>query len=246
MAESRFADNQTDWPLLTMLWYTVRFSLGTMALGSLLIAIVESVRIVLEFVDRQTRDQQDAAPVVGLAFKCCKCCLWCLETSIKSVSSFAYVYVVMDNRPFCTSCKQTFRLIGRHTTQLAINAAVQWMLAIIQTASIPLACTLTAYYSFISPDNVAHIVMTRASASTSPFLVALVPTSAVFVVSLMLARSFTAVYEQVVTALTVCVLHDIDVLERPVAHMRSDIREAFEIPKADTDVEGSAHNLVVP
>lgn len=36
---------------------------------------------------------------------------------------------------------------------------------------------------------------------------------------------------QVVTALTVCVLHDMDVLERPVAHMRNDIREAFEIPK---------------
>ena len=45
-----------------------------------------------------------------------------------------------------------------------------------------------------------------------------------------------------VTALTVCVLHDIDALKRPIAHMRTDIREAFEIPNTidipDEDGDG--------
>jgi len=249
MRESRFADNQTDWPLLTNLCYTLRFSLGTMALGSLLLAIVESVRVLLEFVHRQTQQQQQTNLAVSCAMGCCRCCLWCFEKSIKFVSAYAYVYVVMENRSFCYSCAQTFSLISRHTTQLAINSAVQWMLAIIQTVSIPLGSTLVAYQSFISPDNVAHVVITRSDASTSPYLVALVPTSAVFVLSLLLARSFTVVYEQVVTALTVCVLHDIDVLERPVAHMRKDIREAFEIDeeysKYDDEADGP-RRLVKP
>ena len=189
------------------------------------------VRLILEFIDQQTQSQQDANAIVRVAFKCCKCCMWCFEKSIKFLSAYAYVYVIMDNKAFCFSCKKTFDLISSHTTQLAINSAVKFMLAILQTVSIPLASTLAAYYSFITPDNATHVVLTRNSAGTSPYVVALVPSFAVLVLSFIFARSFTSVYEQVVTALTVCVLHDKDVLHRDVLHMRPDIRDAFEIKK---------------
>ena len=112
------------------------------------------------------------------------------------------------------------------------DAQVQWMLAIIQSLTIPIACTLFAYNSFISGESISLAVLQPAAHPGNPYVAELAPSAAVLVLSFVIARSFSSVYEQVITALTVCVLHDIDVLERPVAHMRNDIREAFEIPRA--------------
>ena len=58
-----------------MLCHTLRFNLGTMALGSFVLAIVSALRLLLEVVDQQTKDTQDANPVVSMGMKCCNCCM---------------------------------------------------------------------------------------------------------------------------------------------------------------------------
>ena len=143
-----------------------------------------------------------------MAMKCCKCCLWCFEKSIKAVSAYAYVYVFMENTSFCAACWSTFELISSHALQLTITSAVQWMLGILLTGSVPVASTVLAYQSFISADNLASTVLTTDPqppiGTSNPYTAALVPTAAVFVLSYVIARSFALVYEQVPTALTAC------------------------------------------
>eukprot|EP00966_Prymnesium_polylepis_P234249 5418220-Prymnesium_polylepis.1 len=56
--------------------YTVRFNLGTMALGSLVLSVVEILRVVLELIDRQTRDLQSQSGIAKMLLRCCKC--WCV------------------------------------------------------------------------------------------------------------------------------------------------------------------------
>ena len=54
----RFADNQTDFVLTTMFSNVLRYNLGSMAFGSLILAVVEAVRVVFEVIDAQTKQAQ--------------------------------------------------------------------------------------------------------------------------------------------------------------------------------------------
>ena len=204
-----------------MLWYTLRFNLGTMALGSLILSVVEVLRMVLEVVDRQTRQLQEGSAAAKVVMRCCKCFLFCFERCVKFISSYAYIYVFMENKGFCAACFDTYRLISDHPAQLAINSIVQGMLFIIQSTSIPLACALMAYNEFIEGVSLE-------AAFTSKTLVhAVVPSVAVLLLSYIMARSFAGVYEEVINALTVCVLHDLKAYD--AKYTRDQLRKAFDL-----------------
>ena len=64
--------------------------------------------------------------------------------------------------------------------------------------------------------------------SSDVLIAAGLPAFCVFVLSMLVARSFASVYEQVVTALTTCVLTDIE--QYHAKYARSQLREAFDLP----------------
>ena len=143
--------------------------------------------------------------------------MWCFEKSIKFISSYAYVYVFMENESFCPACAHTFGLIKDNPTQIAINKIVQLMLTLLQSCTTPLVCTFFAYYTLnFLPGNVSE-----------SSLGVLVVVAAVFLVSYLMTKAFAQVYEQVVQSLTVCVLHDMK--EYGGRYTRPALRVAFEL-----------------
>ena len=85
-----------------MFWYVLRYNLGSMAFGSLILAVVEVLVMLLEFLDEQTKTGKEQNLVIKIVMKCCKCCLFCFERCIKFVSSYAYIFVFMQNTGFVT------------------------------------------------------------------------------------------------------------------------------------------------
>ena len=65
------------------------------------------------------------------------------------------------------------------------------------------------------------------SASTWDYVGPLMPAGAIFVLAFIMARTFAHVYEQVITALTVCVLNDITHYDPPYITKR--MYNAFEL-----------------
>jgi len=92
-----------------------RFHLGSIAFGSLIIAIVQFIRLVLAYLDRKTKAMQvgwqwlragrgfsataaatvltgvfvpwqDKSKIWKVIFKCVACCLWCFEKCLKFIS----------------------------------------------------------------------------------------------------------------------------------------------------------------
>ena len=54
-----------------------------MAYGSLVIAIIQMIRVILTYI--QHKYGKEAGAVGRFVMKCCQCCLWCLEKCMKSV-----------------------------------------------------------------------------------------------------------------------------------------------------------------
>jgi len=121
-------------------------------------------------------------------------------------------------------------MMSSYPMQLSINRIVQRVLFAMQSILAPLICTAWAYMTFLRSNGGD---VTELSSDT--LVGASVPAFVVFLLSWVVSRSFASVYEQVVTALTVCVLQDIT--EYDAKYAREQLREAFDLPPKEFSFE---------
>ena len=74
---------------------TTRYHLGSIALGSFIVAVVQFVRAIMEYVNKKTKKLQDTNPVVKLFMCCIRYCLWYLEKVLKYINRNAYILVAV-------------------------------------------------------------------------------------------------------------------------------------------------------
>lgn len=75
-------------PVLRSWWRAIRYHFGSLAFGSLIIAIVQFLRIVLEYIDHKMRSAKQGNSVVRVVMMCMKCCLWCFEKCLKFLNKY--------------------------------------------------------------------------------------------------------------------------------------------------------------
>lgn len=78
-------------PVIRALNRAIRYNLGSIAFGSLIIAIVKIIRVILEYIDNKLGKSQNMA--VKYFLMCLKCCFWCLEVFFKFLTKNAYIMV---------------------------------------------------------------------------------------------------------------------------------------------------------
>lgn len=85
-------------PVFSSMKRLIRYNLGSVALGSLILSFVESIRFMLESVRRKLK-------VVGttpdnwfgrMAFHISRFCLRCVDWTIRSVNRNAYIMVILE------------------------------------------------------------------------------------------------------------------------------------------------------
>lgn len=83
--------------------YTLmRYHLGTIAAGSLIIAIIQLIRIILAYIDYKLHKNGDPGRIVSFLLRCLQCCLWCFEKCMKFLNKNAYIEVAIYGYSFCT------------------------------------------------------------------------------------------------------------------------------------------------
>lgn len=115
-------DKSKDVPSLPVTYSfgrTLRYHIGTIAFGSLIIAIVRMIRVILEYIDYKVKQQTDSK-IVRCLLCCCRCCLWCLEKFLKFINRNAYVYCAIYGKNFCVSAKNAFSLIMRNIARVVV------------------------------------------------------------------------------------------------------------------------------
>eukprot|EP00127_Corallochytrium_limacisporum_P006513 Clim_evm44s229 gene=Clim_evmTU44s229 len=112
----------------------IRYHLGTAALGSLIIAIIQLLRALVNVAKR--RAQTEGNKVAEYIAKCCACCLWCLEKFMKFVNRNAYVMTAVKGYNFCGAAKRAFELLLRNVLRVAvINSVGDFVLFLCKVAT---------------------------------------------------------------------------------------------------------------
>jgi hypothetical protein len=189
------ADAYPASPVLSSLRTVLRFHLGTAAYGSLCLAVAQAVRQTLELVNRWTAEAQEASLLLRLAMSCVRCCMWCFERCIKFVSGYAYVYTALNGDSFCSACRATFSLFLNYPAQVSVNAFVQTLLRVLQCVALPMACAVGCFYYVQEVERSANAVL---------------PATLALVLSYVVCRVFSGVYETTIDTIFVCAMRDKD------------------------------------
>ena len=121
---------------------------GTVAFGSLIIAILRMVRVILEKVEAKlAKYHQDNMVVKGIMC-CCKCCFWCLEKFMKFLNRNAYIMCAVSGKNFCSSAKDAFFLLLRNVARLAVLTGVTNFLMFLSKIVVVGLCAALSYIIF--------------------------------------------------------------------------------------------------
>ncbi len=132
-------------PVGAALWRAVRYHLGSVAFGSLIIALCQFARTVLEYLDKKSKGAQDGNCAVKVLFKVLRCCLWCFEKCVRYITRKAYIVIAVKGTNFCSAAVTVFHLILSNGGLLSLVAVISNAMMLLGKLLIVACCVGVGY-----------------------------------------------------------------------------------------------------
>ena len=153
-------DKSVSSPICSGVAVAYRYHVGTLAFGSLLMAIIAFARLMLTLLEKRLRAMGDKASVLCCLCICCaKCCLACLERIVKFITENGYVVTAITGKSLIPAASEGLTLIMSTPAVLTINAISgivitigQWLIVLLITL-----CGALSYNSY-TDDWGANVV----------------------------------------------------------------------------------------
>jgi Plasma-membrane choline transporter len=126
---------------------TLFYHLGTLAFGSLLIAIVQLIRVMLERLRRIIKNADNK--VANSLICCCQCCFCILEGCLKYMNKNAYIQTAIFGTSFCSSSSQAFYLMVRNAGRVGVVSYVSSSILVVGKVFISTVTTGLSYIALI-------------------------------------------------------------------------------------------------
>ena len=190
------------------------YHLGTLVLGSLLIAPMTLVRVSLELVASSVRANEDASKTAKCLSSLCRCCFWCLNRAIKYLNRYAYVLTVVYSQHFLKATSRALTLIRMNALNALVVDKVAAFVLLLSNAAITSLSVMFAFFLFThrvpldTLDDMLPLSL-RMDVPTNLNYVWL-PIGVVACGSFLIAKLFLDVYDMGVDTLVMCALIDLD------------------------------------
>lgn len=168
----------------------IKYHLGSVALGSLLITIFKVPRLILTYIhEKLTRDKEKGSECATCGLKACICCFYCLEKFIRYLNHNAYTVIAIDGSNFCAAAGTAFEVLTSHAMQVAtINSLGDFILFLGK-------CFVTAVTGCVGLAIFRHNVDLRFYAA---------PTLIVCIFAFFIAHCILSLYEMVLDTVYLC------------------------------------------
>uniref|UniRef100_A0A8D2KV47 Choline transporter-like protein n=1 Tax=Varanus komodoensis TaxID=61221 RepID=A0A8D2KV47_VARKO len=182
---------------------TLRYHIGSLAFGALILTIVQVIRIILEYLDHKLKDAHN--PAARCILCCLKCCFWCLEKFIKFLNRNAYIMIAIYGKNFCVSAKNAFKLLMRNIARVVVLDKVTDLLLLFGKLLVVGGVGVLAFFFFTDRIHISN------SQFRSPVLnYYWLPILTVVVGAYFIAQGFFSVYNMCVDTLFLCFLEDLE------------------------------------
>lgn len=190
-----------NWPIVESYYRAIRYHIGSLAMGAFIIALVQMLRFVMEYVNKRTKKLQERNRFVYYLMSVVRCVLWCFEKSLKYITQNAYILIAMKGVSFCKAAKMSFFIIYHNMIQLALVAMITKVVVFLGKVLIVLVCTFVAY---IYVSN-AEPYQPDGDLALASFVF---PSVVVALISYFVAQSFLQVFALTINTLMICFIED--------------------------------------
>eukprot|EP01059_Diplonema_ambulator_P006365 TRINITY_DN160_c2_g1_i3.p1 TRINITY_DN160_c2_g1~~TRINITY_DN160_c2_g1_i3.p1 ORF type:complete len:682 (+),score=180.32 TRINITY_DN160_c2_g1_i3:1523-3568(+) len=206
--------------VLKGLWLTIRYHLGTLMLGSLLVAVIQLLRVMLQAFEDRMRRISDSE-IVTCFIRCVQCCLACFERLIKFINRNAYIMTAMCGDNFCSGARRALFLLMRHAFDvIAVNFIADCVMFFGKLQIVALSTALG--WLLIVQEN-----MTGDNIATEDCILTLV---VIAIISFIIASDFVAVFSVCVDAVLLSFCQDLDInngKDKPY-YLPSDLQDSLD------------------
>lgn len=137
---------------------TFRYHLGTAAFGSLIIAILQTIRMVLMYIHRKAKLEENR--LAQLVFKILMCVMWCVEKCLKFINKNAYIQTALTGKSFMPAAKSAFFLILRNILRIGALSLVSNFLLFVGKMFVTAVTVAATFYLMVEEyDNELNSVI---------------------------------------------------------------------------------------
>ncbi|XP_046845307.1 choline transporter-like protein 4 isoform X2 [Xenia sp. Carnegie-2017] len=186
-------------PIISALGRTIRYHTGSLAFGAAIIAIVQFIRAVLEYIHHKLKESNQDNGFVKFFMRCLKCCFWCLEKCLRYLNKNVYIGIAIYGKNFCKAAKDAFFLLLRNALRVAAINGVTAFLLFMGRLFVVGVIGVASFYWFDKFVNDVEDV--QLSYSVVPIVVCVIGAWVV-------AALFFSVYEMAIDTIFFCFLED--------------------------------------
>ena len=191
---------------------TLRYYLGSVAVGSFLIAVVQMVRLAFAYLQNKLKDQAEKNMALKFLLYCVQCLLACLEALVKVVTRNSFIFIQLKGDSFCGAGGRVFGLIVKHGSVFAIVNVLGDIILFMGKVAISCTC---GWGAFVLLENMAEFKPGGANQLSSTWMPVLVTIFFAYFVS----SGFMDVFSLTIDSILVCYVTDCDEHGGTAAHM---------------------------
>ena len=181
-------------------WWAFRYNLGSLAVGSFILAVIWMIRVVFEYFEKKVKSLMGDNSAARCVTSAIRCCLDCFHRFVKFLNENAYIQVCLTGENFCSSAMNAFSLALKHSGSFFITNGIGTLIGFLGKISIAVANSLVAMLMLTEIKSVAEAI----DSQVGPLIV-------IFFISYVVASVFMSVYQ--ITSLTMlqCLYADVDI-----------------------------------
>ena len=149
------SDSGPQRPISRSIWRAFRYHLGSLAFGSLILAIVWAVKYTLMYIQSRIKQAGMAknSKVVEWLLRVVTCYVLCFERFIKFLNKNAYIQVALNSVSFCAAARDAFFLILRNAARFLAVGSIGAVFMFLGKWVITLGATYTGYMIITHVDT---------------------------------------------------------------------------------------------
>ena len=177
-----------------------RYNFGSLALGSLLLALIWFAIVVFEYLNKKLGDGGVVAnPATKCLINSCRCCLQCCHRFIKFLNRNAFIQVALHSKNFCQSAIGAFLLVLKNSGTFFVSEGLGGLFIFLGKV-------------FISVFNtgVCYVVLLNWSEINDKLNSPIPPMATTFIISFVVASVFMGLFSITANSLIQCFLTDVE------------------------------------
>jgi len=188
----------TSTPILNNVWRVTRYHLGTIAFGSLIIAIINTIRAALMYALGKTEDSEWS--IAKCIYSCLQCILSCIECCIDKINKDGFIFTIIYGMPFCPASVKAFDMNMAHLADVGAVTIVSSIF--IRMGKVVITVVTTGVLLFA----IQYLGIFDDHALSSLML----PFAAISIISWGIASVFLDIFETGIETIFVCYIAEID------------------------------------